>query len=206
MDVQVLIFDVDGVLVEPWGFANTLKRDYPDIAPQTAEFFRGVFGDCLVGKADLRAELPPYLAKWGWPHTLDEFLRLWFDAECEVDGRLLAAVERARLEGIRCYVATNQERYRVDYMREQMGFDTHFDGIYSSAQLGIKKPEISFFQTITNDLGVVGGQVMFWDDSQAHIDAAREHGWQAELYTDYARFSEQFRQVTGLEPSAMGHR
>jgi putative hydrolase of the HAD superfamily len=89
-------------------------------------------------------------------------------------------------------------------MREQMGFDTYFDGLYSSATLGIKKPEMSFFQAITNELGVVGGQVMFWDDIQTNIDAAREHGWQAELYTDYARFSEQFWQVTRLEPPAMG--
>src|SRR5215207_2357430 len=100
----VLVFDVDGVLVEPWGFANTLKRDYPQIAPQTSEFFRGIFGDCLVSKADLRAELPAYLAKWEWPHTLDDFLQLWFDAEREVDARLLAAISHARAHDIHCYL------------------------------------------------------------------------------------------------------
>src|SRR5688500_4304339 len=104
MAAQVLVFDVDGVLVEPWGFANLLKRDYPQIAPQTTEFFRGVFGDCLIGKADLRVELPPYLAKWGWPHLSDEFLQLWFEAEREVDGRLLAAISHARAHGICCYL------------------------------------------------------------------------------------------------------
>jgi putative hydrolase of the HAD superfamily len=198
MTVQVLVFDVDGVLVEPWGFANLLKRDYPQIAPQTTEFFRGVFNDCLIGKADLRAELPPYLAKWGWPHSLDEFLQYWFDAEREVDGRLLAAIHLARVNGIRCYLGTNQERYRVEYMREQMGFGTLFDGIYSSAQLGVKKDEARFFQAITLDLGVPVNQIMFWDDTQANIEVARSQGWQAELYTGYERFREQFEQVTGL--------
>ncbi len=197
--VHVLIFDVDGVLVKPWGFFNTLKREYPQIAPQTAEFFRGVFTDCLVGKADLRDVLPPYLAKWGWPHSVDAFLQLWFETEQEMDGRLLAAIDLARAEGIRCYVATNQERYRVHYMRVQMGLDSRFDGIYSSAQLGMKKPDVRFFQAITDDLGVAGGQVIFWDDSQANVDAARTNGWQAELYEEYARFPEQFRQATGLD-------
>src|SRR5690606_22412374 len=116
--------------------------------------------------------LPPYLEKWGWPHSLDAFVQYWFDAEREVDARLLAAVAHARAEGIRCYLATNQERYRVEYMREQMGFDTHFDGIYSSARLGIKKPEAAFFEAITKELDVPVDQVMFWDDSQANVDAA----------------------------------
>jgi FMN phosphatase YigB (HAD superfamily) len=38
-------------------------------------------------------------------------------------------------------------------------------------------------------------QIIFWDDSLANVDAARAHGWQAELYTDYATFYEQFRQA-----------
>lgn len=198
MRVEALVFDVDGVLVEPWGFANYLKREYPHIAPQTAEFFRGIFHECLTGKADMRAELPPYLEKWGWPHSLDHFLQVWFEAEREVDARLIAAVQQARAAGIRCVVATNQECYRVEYMREQMGFNNYFDGIYSSAALGEKKPDRRFFEAVSRGLNVPVGQVMFWDDSQANVDAARAHGWQAELYTDYALFAEQFRQVTGL--------
>lgn len=153
MPVRVLVFDVDGVLVEPWGFANYLRREYPAIAAQTGEFFRGVFGDCLVGKADLRDVLPPYLAKWGWPHSLDEFLRLWFEMERAVDARLVAAAQQARAQGIRCVVATNQERYRVEYMRAEMGFDDYFDAIYSSAQLGVTKPDVAFFRAIMLDLG-----------------------------------------------------
>jgi putative hydrolase of the HAD superfamily len=199
MNVRALVFDVDGVLVEPWGFATYLKREYPTIAPQTVELFRGVFNDCLVGKADLRDVLPPLLAKWGWPHSLDEFLRLWFEMEREVDARLLAAVGQARAAGIRCYVATNQERHRVEYMRRQMGFEAHFDGIFASAQLGIKKPEMPFFEVVTSAIGVPAAQVAFWDDSQANVDAAQALGWRAELYMGYSRFCEQFGQVTGLE-------
>lgn len=199
MNVKALVFDVDGVLVEPWGFANYLKLAYPAIAPQTAEFFHGVFGDCLVGKADMREVLPPFLEKWGWPHSLDTFLQLWFEMEKEVDARLLHAVAAARSAGIRCYVATNQEKYRVAYMREQMRFDTYFDGVYSSAQIGVKKPELRFFEAITADVGVAPSQMLFWDDTLANVDAARIHGWQAEYYSDYARFAEQFHLATGIE-------
>lgn len=198
MKVKALVFDVDGVLVEPWGFANYLKREYATIAPQTAEFFHGVFGDCLVGKADLRAVLPPFLEKWEWPHSLDTFVQLWFEMEKEVDARLLHAVEVARTAGIRCYVATNQEKYRVAYMREQMRFDAYFDGLYSSAGVGVKKPESRFYETITADVGFAPSELLFWDDAPANVAAARTHGWQAEHYSDYAHFANQFRMATGL--------
>lgn len=199
MSVQTLIFDVDGVLVEPWGFANYLKREYPAIAPQTAEFFRGIFADCLVGKADLREVLPPYLAKWGWPHSLDEYLRLWFEMERAVDARLLAAIAQARRAGFRCYVATNQERHRVAYMLTHMGFGEQFDGLYSSAHLGFTKPDARFFAAITTELDIPADQIVFWDDSAANVKAARKHGWQAEVYTDYAHFVPQFQAVTGID-------
>lgn len=195
MAVQAMIFDVDGVLVEPSGFANYLQREYPLILPQTTEFFRGVFVDCLLGKADLRAELPPFLAKWEWPHSLDDFVQAWFEAEREVDEQVMDAIGLARAQGIRCYVATNQERYRVEYMRGPMRFNTLFDEIYSSASLGFKKPTADFFQAVTADLAIPVDQIIFWDDSLANVDAARAHGWQAELYTDYATFYEQFRQA-----------
>jgi HAD superfamily hydrolase (TIGR01509 family) len=116
-----------------------------------------------------------------------------------VDEWLLAAVAEARGQGIRAYVATNQERYRVEYMRKQMGFDTHFDGIFSSAQLGLKKPDMRFFAAVSGTLALPIEQIIFWDDSQANIDAARAHGWQAELYTDYDRFAEQFQQAISSE-------
>jgi putative hydrolase of the HAD superfamily len=199
MRIKVLVFDVDGVLVEPWGFAKFLQREHPQIAVQTVEFFRGVFSDCLIGKADMREELPSFLARWGWPHSLDEFLRLWFEAESATDARLLAAVQQARAAGIRAVVATNQERHRLAYLREQMDFGTHFDALYASAHLGMTKPAARFFEAVTTDLAVPVDQVIFWDDSQANVDAARAHGWQSELYSDYGVFSEQFREITGLD-------
>lgn len=54
-------------------------------------------------------------------------------------------------QGIQCYLATEQERYRGNYMRDVM-FKDLFDGYYITAELGVSKTEPGFFQMIADDL------------------------------------------------------
>jgi putative hydrolase of the HAD superfamily len=135
-----------------------------------------------VGEADLKEVLPPYLARWKWPHTLDDFLVCWFEAESEIDQSLAEFIQAQRDAGIPCYLATNQEKYRARYMRTHMGLDTLFDRIFASAHLGVCKPQPAFYAAVTQAIGVAPEQIMFWDDTPAHVEAARAFGWQAELY------------------------
>lgn len=181
------IFDADGVLIPPWGFANYLKRAYPEIAAQTAEFFRGPFLRCVVGQADLKEVLPPYLEKWRWPHSLDEFLARWFESERTIDSELAAHIRRLRAAGAPCYLATNQERYRAAYMRNEMGLGALFDDLFVSAHLGVAKPDPTFFATVSRAIdhahGIPPTRIFFWDDAPANVEAAQAAGWQAKLYT-----------------------
>ncbi len=47
-----------------------------------------------------------------------------------------------------CCVATNQEKYRAQYMLDKMGFGDSFDKIYVSAYLGVQKPDVTFFEKV----------------------------------------------------------
>jgi len=59
--IRAILFDVDGVLVEPMAFARVLETDYGLTENDTASFFPGAFQQCLVGKADLKNGLPKFL-------------------------------------------------------------------------------------------------------------------------------------------------
>jgi putative hydrolase of the HAD superfamily len=89
---------------------------------------------------------------------------------------------------MRVVLATNQEKYRTQYMLEHMGFEGAFDKIYSSAHLGLKKPAVEFFAKVVEDMGAKKDEVLFWDDDQRNIDGALEYGIHAEFYTDYPSF------------------
>lgn len=183
-----LIMDADGVLINGKSFSERLSRDYDVDKEKEREFFTGKFQECLVGKADLRESIAPYLASFGWKGTVDELLEYWFAEEYELNKDLIAYLERLRQMGTYVVLATNQEKYRTDYMLEHMGFDGAFDRIYSSAHLGLKKPAVEFFAHLVEDMQVDKDQVLFWDDDQRNIDSALEYGVHAEFYRDYDSF------------------
>src|SRR5260370_34888439 len=105
--IKVILFDVDGVLVNGYSFSGRLARDYGITQEATVSFFKGRFGECLVGKADLKAEIEGSLPKWGWQGSVDDFLNEWFDTEHSIDEALVDAIKSVSQGGVRCYHATN---------------------------------------------------------------------------------------------------
>jgi putative hydrolase of the HAD superfamily len=87
--IQLVILDADGVLIHAERFSKQLERDYRITTQITEPFFSGPFKECLIGKADLKEELGPYLKKWGWQKSVEEFLDYWFTAEHKIDQSLI---------------------------------------------------------------------------------------------------------------------
>jgi putative hydrolase of the HAD superfamily len=186
--IQALLFDADGVVIHPWRFAEYLAREHGLTFDHTRDFFQGIFLECLVGRADLKTAIAPFLARWGWPDTVDAFLQRWFIEEDAPDRRMLAAIADLRRRGLPCYLATNQEHYRLAYMREQMGFGQIFDGIFASADIGAMKHDRAFYTTVTAALSLPADVILFWDDSAGNVAVARAYGWHAEQYIDFDAF------------------
>lgn len=188
MTIEAILFDADGVVIFPWRFARHLEQHYGITPAMTGDFFRGVFAECLIGQADLKQVLPPFLAKWGWQKSVDEFVAIWLEVENAVDQRLIEFIQSLRRAGYVCCLATSQERYRADYMASVMGFSQVFDRLFFSSHLGYQKPDPLYYQAVTQVLGLPKQNLLFWDDSRKNVDAAREYGWQAEVYTDFEEF------------------
>src|SRR5438105_4917356 len=144
--LKVVLFDVDGVLSIGERWDRNLERDHGITRELTREFFNEWFKSCLVGKADTKEKIAPYLQRWGWQGSVDDFLEYWFSHESHRNEPLLAYVRELRRQGIACYIATLQEQYRTAYIWEQMEFGKDFDGIFSSAHIGYEKTSPEFFQ------------------------------------------------------------
>lgn len=188
MPVEAVLFDADGVVIFPWRFARCLERQHGITPSMTRGFFRGVFDECLVGKADLKQVLPPFLAQWGWKRSVDDFVATWLEVENAADDRLIEAIQALRRAGYQCCLATSQERYRAEYMTTVMGFSQVFDHLFFSCRLGCQKPDLSFYEKVTEALGIESQKLLFWDDNRMNVEAAREHGWQAQVYTGFEEF------------------
>ena len=189
--IKVVIFDADGVLIHQGRFSKSLDEEYGITIETTASFFKGPFQDCLVGKKDLREAIAPYLDSWGWDKGVDVLLDYWFTIEHAINEDLISYIQELRSKGILCFLATNNEKYRFQYMLEKMGFSESFDRTYSSAHLGEKKPNQEFFAKIYNDLeNIQKEEIFFTDDDLENIQGAKDFGIKAEIYTTLARLKE----------------
>ncbi|MCR4279165.1 MAG: HAD hydrolase-like protein [Candidatus Zambryskibacteria bacterium] len=198
--IKVVLFDVDGVLVRARRmFSVNLEREYGISTEKTSSFFLGPFKECLVGKADLKNAIEPYLKEWGWQKGVDALIEYWFKSEDIVDSSLIEYVQSLRRKGIKCYLATNQENYRVDHMLNTMGFAQNFDGSYASSHIGYVKPDAEFFARIYENLDKIKkDEILFWDNTLENIEGAQTFGIQARLYTTFENFKETMRQEYAL--------
>jgi len=179
---RTYVFDVDGVVVESWGFARALRDQFGLTKEHTEEFFSGPFQDCLTGDRLLYSALPEYLKAWSWELTIDDFISLWMTSDNRPDGSVLKLVGRLRSSGHLCHIASNQEVTRARYLQEEMGFSDLFDDFHFSCDLGVRKPLTEFFVRTHRRLGVPKSQVYFWDDELKNVHAASRFGWNAFLF------------------------
>ncbi|MBN2499283.1 MAG: HAD-IA family hydrolase [Anaerolineales bacterium] len=196
MVIKAICFDADGVVVNPQlQFAKHLDEKY-NISPEmTRGFFRGIFNDCLVGKANLPDVLPPFLSDWGWESSVAEFIRTWLQTEHIVDERLMVSIQVLRQKGIVCCLATSQEHNRAEYMKAEMGFQDLFDQLFFSCEIGWQKPAPGFYAHIEKTLAIKKEKILFWDDSLKNVAAARARGWQAEQYTGFDAFKSKMEKI-----------
>ena len=111
--------------------------------------------------------------------SVSDFLDYWFARDARLDDSVLAACGSLRARGIRVFLATNQEHERARYLMDRMDFKAHVDGIVYSAAVGVKKPDLAFFNAALAISGSAPGETLLVDDTRANVDAAQAAGWHA---------------------------
>ena len=95
---------------------------------------------------------------------------------------LVERVRSLRQEGYTTGIITNNVKEFGDGWRSLIPVDELFDFVVDSSSVGIRKPDPRIFQLALDQLGDISpGQVIFLDDYQANVDAARDLGLQAIL-------------------------
>lgn len=157
-------------------FSKNLKEQHNITPEMTQSFIHGVFNDCLIGKADFKEVLPPYFQVWNWKDSVDQFIAIWLERDHVIDVRLINAIQRLRKNETICCLTTSQERNRAEYMKTEMGFQDAFDYLFFSCEVGWQKPEQSYYEHVEKVLGVEKKSILFWDDYEKNVRAAREVG------------------------------
>lgn len=203
MENKCILFDADWIVIRSELFSIQYQKKFWISNKQMLPFFEWELQNCVIWKSDLKEILKPWLLKWEWNDTVDNFLKFWFESEHKIDNRVIEVINDLRSKWIKCYLATNQEKYRTQYMKNKMGFEDIFDKIYSSCEIWHKKPNSEFYEYILEDLknshNILPQEVLFFDDSIEHVNSAKEKfEINAYLYTDFDKFFKIIKKIINL--------
>ncbi|MDE1994635.1 MAG: HAD-IA family hydrolase, partial [Rhizobiaceae bacterium] len=174
--MKILMVDVDGVLIHgrpedglpPFTF---LERDLGlsyDLLKE--EFFKAHWREIIIGREPMMPRLEEVLARIA-PHlSVETFTDYWFHNDSRLDRTFLDSLARYRSNGIRIYLATNQEHLRAKYLMEEVGLAAHVDGIFYSAALGHRKPSDEFYALANEGANASASDVVFIDDVPDNIE------------------------------------
>jgi putative hydrolase of the HAD superfamily len=187
--IKALMVDVDGVLVDGrpedgrhW--STGLERDLGLKAEVLQrEFFQVHWDDIVLGREALEERLRPVLAKVAPRLTPETLIAYWFEQDSRIVQPLLSELILIRADGLPVFLATNQEHLRAKYLMQDLGLAKFVDGIFYSAQLGVKKPDRAFFEGVCSSTGFDPSEVVMIDDSLQNVEAASEAGLRAVRWT-----------------------
>ena len=107
----------------------------------------------------------------------------FWDAYCgELDVPLRDFVSSLR-PGLIVAALTNSAEGAREEEERRYSFSSLFDVMVYSHEVGLEKPDAAIYEYTRELLGVAPHEIVFLDDRQAAVAAAREAGWQAVLHT-----------------------
>jgi HAD superfamily hydrolase (TIGR01509 family) len=80
-------------------------------------------------------------------------------------------------------------------MRHEMRFDQVFDGVFSSAEMGVKKPAPEYYEQIVQALGADKKDMLYVDDTVANVEAARAMGIESVVYEGVEELEEKLNDL-----------
>ena len=106
------------------------------------------------------------------------------------------------LESLRChykiYVLSNtnaimyNQGIRREFEKDDKHREDYFDGICTSFEEGVAKPDRRIFEAVVRKFGIRPEETLFFDDSQTNLDAASQLGFKTWLVAEGTEFMEAF--------------
>ena len=183
--ISTILFDADGVLQYPGvDYKQAFSKLLGPRMHEADQFFLDIFfaeRSSLAGGSDFQNDLIDLLKRWNLSQDADQVLKI--STQIKPNESILAMIGALRSAGIQCCLASNQQAYRARFMSETLEYSKCFDREFYSCDIGFVKPDERYFQSIITKLGVSPSSILFIDDQESSVMAARVTGLNAAVFT-----------------------
>lgn len=189
--IKNLLFDLGGVIMDL--DRDRCVRAFERLGMKDADDFLGVYGQKgaflalesgKINADEFHRQVRPMIDR---PEVSDEEIDNAFN-------EFLVGIPVTRLEALRAlrkdykiYLLSNtnpimiNSRIAEEFRKEGFEMADYFDGIFTSYEAGCCKPGKEIFDYTEREGHIKPDETLFFDDSQANVDAARSYGLNAVL-------------------------
>lgn len=173
---KLVLFDLGGVIVDWRGIAELAAISGVSVPEAAAKF-----SSSQTSLAYERGEISDdefsdhMIAMFNLPYTRAQFKlqwRMWvgeaFDGVIDIIKELRKHFKTA------CLSNTNQMHW--EHLLGYLPIESMFDYIFASHQIGAVKPTAQSFEIVMQRTGFEAKDIIFFDDTQANVDAAKALG------------------------------
>lgn len=192
---KIILCDIDGVIIGSCSKDNKrwdtdLEKDIGINAKALQEkFFLNYWSDIIVGNKDLKECLLATISVMDVNLKVEELINYWFKNDSTVDMNFLNLLTEITNKNCSIlYLATNQEKYRSNYLYQELGLNKYFNDIFYSGEIGFKKSEDGYWEYIKKKFSKYDiNQLLLIDDTENNLNKAKEHGVDGYLYTTFEK-------------------
>ena len=180
MSAKAAVFDLGNVLLnwQPEAYYDT------KVGPaRRKEFFAGVPIDEMNDRSDLGEDLPNLVEEFA--ERFPEFereVRIWWTDWIKICAPAIegtvSILEALKVKGVPIYSLTNFGDRTFDIARQNYAFLDLFDAHFVSGRLKVMKPDAGIYEALEKATGLSGSDLIFSDDREDNILAAKARGWQ----------------------------
>ena len=184
--IKNIIFDLGGVIMtldhpeavrrfKALGLANA--EEQLDAYTQT-----GIFGDLEHGKITAEDFIREISKQVGHEVSYEACRHAWLGYCKEVPARNLTVLQELRSKGYRVILLSNTNSFMMSWvMSDEFDGQGHplsyyMDACYCSYQLGVMKPDETFFRKVMMSEQILPSETLFVDDGPRNVAAASQIG------------------------------
>lgn len=180
MSVEVLLFDLGGVLVDWDGTSPLVALTGGRLDREAARRFwltSPWVGRQDLGQCSVEAFADGAIAELGLDLSRAAFIEAYLGWVKGVFPGTHALLDR--LHGrYRLATLTNNNAAHFARITRELDLGRYFGEVFASHEIGMKKPDPEVYRYVTDALGVAPERIAFFDDNPECLAPARALGWQ----------------------------